>query len=255
MNIHSSRAFPSTIWADVELADLQGSDAGVAAMNRFVASYWRPLYYFIRAKGYPSHRAEDLTQEFILQLTQRDWLRRADPRRGRLRNYILRILTRFLSDQSPARLPRQQAFERKFVEVSTLITDDDRCFEPPAGQTADEIFDQRWAASVVQSVLVLLKESYEAQDRGSWYELFAEGSTRQPGDRPPTQHELATRFRITRDKVRYARQQVQTRFQQLLAAEVQCQVGDAVNVDAEVREILQLAQRGGGRDPDHQAGD
>lgn len=231
--------FPNTAWTEIRNAKLDGSEAGAEAMNRFVIAYWRPIYCFLRAKGYKHDRAEELTQEFLFQLIQRDWLGRADPQRGRLRNYILRILIRFLSDQGPRRAPRQSQFEHSFVAVSTLVTADDRCFDPPSDSTPEEIFERSWAVSLVKDVLRLLELSYDAQDRRAWYEIFAinHGFTENP--EKPTQEELAQRFGITRDKVRYAQDHARQRFEQLLCAEIRCQVGEQ-ETNEETERVLSL---------------
>ena len=63
-----SNRFPTTAWSLLDkAADPQGKDA-TAAMNRFMVRYWRPVFYFVRARGYRADVAEDLTQDFFLKL-------------------------------------------------------------------------------------------------------------------------------------------------------------------------------------------
>ncbi len=111
-----------------------------------------PVFYFLRARGYPLHRAEDLAQEFFLQFYQRGWIGRAEQQRGRFRTFLLTILTRFLSDQGPERCPRQRAFDEQLVTISVLLGDSDRSFEPPDNRTPEEIFMQQWARAVLARV-------------------------------------------------------------------------------------------------------
>jgi RNA polymerase sigma-70 factor (ECF subfamily) len=237
----NSRVFPSTIWSNVGKAKLDGTEDGVAAMNEFIATYWRPVYHFLRAKGYSDDRAEELTQEFMYQLMQRDWLRRADPDRGRLRSFILKVLVRFLADQGASRVSRQRQFELQLLPVSTLVSEQDRTIEPACDQPPEAVFDRQWATSVIAGVLELLKLSFAAQDRIAWYELFCKEFRLESGEKESTQDELAAEFGVTRDKVRYAQEQARSRFEQLLRVEVRCQVPQAEDVDREMREILRLA--------------
>jgi hypothetical protein len=65
----------------------------VPALNRFIVLYWKPVFYFLRARGQGLHQAEDLTQAFFTRLLERDWVRRADPQRGRFRTFLLTLLT------------------------------------------------------------------------------------------------------------------------------------------------------------------
>ncbi len=232
--------FPSTIWTMVETADQQGDAVGVEAMNRFIKAYWRPIFCFLRARGYSTDRSEDLTQEFLLQLMERGWLRRADRRRGRLRSFILRVLVRFLSDQGPFRAPQQKRFEQQSVSISSLATEEDRTFEPESAKTPEDIYMQRWAASLVKAVLELLRLSFESEGKTAAYEIFA--SSVVSDERRPSQESLAQRFGLSRDQIRYVQRQTRTRFLDLLRMEVECQVESGDEVDHEIREILLLAE-------------
>jgi RNA polymerase sigma-70 factor (ECF subfamily) len=225
----------------IDKADLQGDEQSVEAMNRFIKAYWKPVFCFVRARGYPTDQAEDLTQEFLLQLIERDWLGRADRQRGRLRSFILRILVRFLSDQGPRRAPRQKRFEQQFVAISALATEEDRTFEPQSGKTPEDIFAQRWAVSILKAVLELLRLSFESEGNQPAYEIFAT-SCLNSGPRP-TQEALGQRLGLTRDQVRYAQRQAETRFLQLLRSEIDCQVDSPDEIENELREILSLADQ------------
>ena len=81
INPHSAAPFPTTAWSMVRAAQNCDSQAYLAAMNRCIAAYWRPVFCFLRAKRYPFHRAEDLTQEFFLRFYERGWIARADQQR------------------------------------------------------------------------------------------------------------------------------------------------------------------------------
>ncbi len=59
-----SNQFPQTSWTVVRAAQDEGESKRLEALNRRIAAYWKPVFYFIRARGYPLHKAEDLTQEF-----------------------------------------------------------------------------------------------------------------------------------------------------------------------------------------------
>ena len=126
MSIGSGSPFPSTAWSMIEAAKDHDNAGYLAAMNRFIEGYWRPVFYFIRAKGHALHQAEDFTQEFFLQFLQRDWMRRVDRRRGKFRTYLLTILVRFLADQQSNRASRQKTFDQRLVAISSLVREDDR---------------------------------------------------------------------------------------------------------------------------------
>jgi len=62
-------------------------------------TYWYPLYAFLRRQGRSPHDAQDLTQEFIARLLQKDFLERVGPQKGKFRSFLLASLKHFLADE------------------------------------------------------------------------------------------------------------------------------------------------------------
>jgi RNA polymerase sigma-70 factor (ECF subfamily) len=76
-----------------------GSDSAQAALATLCATYWRPLYAFVRRSGHSVENAEDLTQSFFSRLIETDSLRRADPSLGKFRAFLLAALKNFLANE------------------------------------------------------------------------------------------------------------------------------------------------------------
>jgi DNA-directed RNA polymerase specialized sigma24 family protein len=235
-----SRQFPPTSWSVIRAAQNQGSAEQLEAMNRCIAAYWRPVFYFLRAKGYPLHRAEDLTQEFFLQFFHRDWIRRADQERGRFRTFLLTILTRFLADQSTARAPRQISFETQLVTISALVGDTERTFEPPDNRTPEELFMHQWAVAVIANVRRHVESWCSLRGRPDWHLMFCETYFPAAGSPRITQQALADRLHVSRDQVRYGLEEVHRQFIEFLRAEVADQVGPDGDLDTEIRDLQTL---------------
>lgn len=236
---HSGR-FPTTVWSMVQAARRSDQPDYVEAMNRFISGYWRPVFYFLRAKGYPQHRAEDLTQEFFLRMFERDWIRTADAQRGRFRTFLLTILNRFLSDQGPARAPKQAVFDQGLIAVSALVGERERTFEPSDSQTPEQIFMKQWAKAVVANSRNQLEAWCRAQGRSDWFEVFTAMHFFDADERRPTQQALADRLQISRDQVRYGIEETNRQFAEFLRAEVADQVESPGDVDTELRELEEL---------------
>ena len=82
----SGSSFDTTRWTQILLAGGTPSAEGRMAMNVVVADYWKPVYSYLRRKGYPNERAKDLTQGFFAQVVLgRRLISRADPAKGRFR--------------------------------------------------------------------------------------------------------------------------------------------------------------------------
>ena len=207
------------------------------AMNCLIDGYWKPVFYFIRARGYPVHQAEDLTQEFFHNVLHRNWIRPADPQRGRFRNFLLAILVRFLSDQSLERINKQTGFERELVSITTLIHDHDRTFEPPDNSTPEKIFMKQWAEAVIRNVRRGLKTWCDKQGRPNWYEIFQAVHFPTDGQDKMSQQALADQLGISRDQVRYGLKEAESQFSRLLRAEVADQVDNQTDTDDEIDDL------------------
>src|SRR5712691_2575553 len=91
--------FATTHWSVVLEAGENGSPGASEAMGQLCRAYWYPLYAYVRRKGYTSHDAQDLTQEFFARLLARNYLGGADRRKGRFRSFLLGALEHFLAKE------------------------------------------------------------------------------------------------------------------------------------------------------------
>ncbi|MCK7532249.1 MAG: hypothetical protein MZV63_15085 [Marinilabiliales bacterium] len=79
-------------------ASLDGETEARRALNELCRNYWAPIHAFIRGRGVQDPEAQDLTQDFMLHLWQKEFWGRADRGRGRFRSFLLGALVRFLGD-------------------------------------------------------------------------------------------------------------------------------------------------------------
>ena len=235
---HPSRRFPTTTWSLIQAAKNRDDSEYFAAMNQFITAYWKPVFYFLRAKGHPLHHAEDLTQDFFTRLLDRDWIRPADPRRGRFRSFLLRVLVRFLSDQGTIRGPRQRTFEKRLLSIDRLIGDDERVYEPATDERPEDIFMKQWAAALVENVRLQLRQHCESQGHANWFEIFRAMYCSASDTKRVSQQALADELGISRDQVRYALEQTTKWFRHLLRREVRDQIGSQANVGDEIHELM-----------------
>jgi RNA polymerase sigma-70 factor (ECF subfamily) len=231
--------FPTTSWTYLEATPDRNAPGYREHVNRLILDYWRPVFYFLRARGYPLTAAEDLTQEFLLRLRDRDLIRRADPARGRFRTFLLAVLKHFLSDQGP-RAGRQKRFEEGLVSVSSLLGEEDRSYEPGTEETPERVYMKKWAAELVDKVREQLRQRCEQEGRLLAFQVFAAATLDTPPGRPPTQEALAARFGLTRDQVRYALKQATDWYAELLRARVRLEVCSDADVGQEIRDLLAL---------------
>jgi RNA polymerase sigma-70 factor (ECF subfamily) len=85
--------FPSTKWGLVRLAA-----RNTGSMDSIIRVYWKPLYFFVRQKGFDNETAKDLVQGFLTLFIERKAFARADPAKGRFRTLLLSSLENHVKD-------------------------------------------------------------------------------------------------------------------------------------------------------------
>jgi RNA polymerase sigma-70 factor (ECF subfamily) len=205
-----------------------------------IATYWRPVFSYLRAKGHTATDAEDLTQEFFVRFLAKGWLDRADPGKGCFRAFLKTLAGRFALVRTD-RARQQDRFERQFVAVSTLVKDEDRRYEPAAGETPEEAFDRQWKQETLATVRRNLRAYYEGADDPKLrrrFEIFAAYYLAERVSEQPTRDVLAARYGMTLDAVRHALDEVNKRYERLLRQEIRDQVGSEDEVEAELRSLV-----------------
>src|SRR5260370_1186422 len=70
----------------------------LSALSELCQVYWRPVYVFLRKRGYGREDAQDLTQGFFAHLIENRGYAHADPKKGRFRSFLLGALKHFIAD-------------------------------------------------------------------------------------------------------------------------------------------------------------
>src|SRR3984957_11066133 len=158
--------FETTQWSLVSAASNEQEKLG--ALEGLYRSYCTPVYFFIRRRGYSREDAQDLTQDFFLHLLEKNAFSRADRLRGKFRTFLLGALEYFLAHAKE----RAQAEKRGGQAILVFLDDEDaevRYQLADPGQTAEQLYDSRWAATLIETTVDRLKAENEAAGKG---ELF-----------------------------------------------------------------------------------
>ena len=85
----------ATHWSDLVLA--HGSSADESARNRLLLRYTSPVYRYLLGALRNADEASDLCQEFAVRFLRGDF-RKANPQRGRFRDYVKSALSNLVND-------------------------------------------------------------------------------------------------------------------------------------------------------------
>jgi len=232
--------FQTTRWSLV-LTAAQGGEGSTEALEWLCATYWHPVYGFIRRRGHDSESARDLTQSFFLSLLDHQSLQRIDPKEGRFRAFLLASIKNFLSHERE----RAQALKRRSDDPDFRLdfegAEDWYLRQDPEQQSPEDLYESRWARTVLDRALRRLSEEHEQIGKG---EMFRRLSGHLTGEEAPYDR-LAADLGMTEGALRVAVHRLRRRLGALLRAEVAQTVADPEEVKSEIRNLVQALGRAG----------
>jgi RNA polymerase sigma-70 factor (ECF subfamily) len=230
------RRFETTRWSVVLAA--QGESAGAReALNALCRAYWPPLYAYIRRWGHDPDRAADLTQAFFAELLGREDLKAVDPARGRFRTFLLACCRNFLCKdrrREAARGPAPIAIDARDAERGYRL-------EPADSLTPEQLFDRRWALSVLERALGSLREEYRRAGKAA---LFERLEPTLAGEPVPGGHAAAAReLGLSEGAVHVAAHRLRRRYREAIRRLIAETVADPEQVEDELHELFRALAR------------
>lgn len=233
--------FVTTHWSMVLTAGRSDSTAARDALAKLCQTYWRPLYAYVRRRGYPPADAEDLTQAFFARLLERKDVGTVSPERGRFRSYLLAAMNHFLSDEwDKARAQKRGGL--RVIPFESSIAESADALDPADRLTPEMLFDRRWAITVLEEVLQRLRREYERDGKGTLFEalrfsLMADSAA-------GSYAEIAGRLGMSEGAMKVAVHRLRQRYRRLLRELIAETVATPAEVEDELR-CLRRALAGG----------
>jgi DNA-directed RNA polymerase specialized sigma24 family protein len=230
--------FPSTHWTVILGARDQTGTQAEDALASLCATYWYPLYAYIRRRGAGPQEAEDLTQGFFCHFLERQTLSRVHPAAGKFRSFLLGCLKKFLGKEweraraqrrgggcQPVALDGEEAEMRCAAELADSLT-------------PDALFERRWAITVLEQTMAAMRQEYSAGEKRALFEdlqgfLFA-------GREDASRAELAARRGVSVGAIDVAIHRLKKRFGALLRNQVARTVSSEEEVDEEIRHLISV---------------
>jgi DNA-directed RNA polymerase specialized sigma24 family protein len=233
------REFVTTRWSLVLSAAHSGSEEQQArdALAELCRTYWRPIFLFIRGRGYSIEDAQDLTQDFFVRILKNDWLQHADRNRGRFRSLLLRSLQNFLINAEEKSHAHKRGGSVEFISWDDWMAEAPSQLSNPVqaldSLPPERIFDLTWATTVVEHAFQRLREECESNGK-LW--LFQALSSHLTGERDELSYaNLSGELRMAETAVKKQLHNMRQRYRSLLRDEVSQTVQDPADVDDEIR--------------------
>jgi RNA polymerase sigma-70 factor (ECF subfamily) len=208
------------------------------ALEKLCAAYWSPVYGFVRRQGNDPEAAKDFTQSFFARLLEKDSIAAAQRDRGRFRSFLLGCLKNFLTNEWDRAHAQKRGGEWK-LEYDIDDTERWLRLEPADHATPERIFERRWAATVLQRGMLVLRGEYESTGQGAMFERLRPLLMPEAGE---SQRTIAEKLGMSEGALKMAMLRLRRRYRDILKAEIAETVGHPAEINDEVRYLLAALQ-------------
>jgi RNA polymerase sigma-70 factor (ECF subfamily) len=234
--------FPHTRWSVVLSAREQRSPESTEALEALCRTYWYPLYAFVRGCGRSPHDAQDLTQEFFARLLSKQWLRLADPEKGRFRTFLRVALRRFLADDWDRARAQKRGGGQTPVSFDTALAEQRFLSERAGAGSPDRLYERRWALALLDQAMSRLEQEYGRAGKASELAHLKPHLTAERGAIPYA--DIAAALQTSEGAARVAVHRLRKCFREIFREVIADTVSNADEVDAEARHVLEALSCG-----------
>jgi RNA polymerase sigma factor (sigma-70 family) len=235
---HGPAAFTTTHWSVV--LEAQGeSPAAQEALEKLCRTYWRPIYSFVRRQGARSD-AEDLTQGFFALLLERKDLNTVRKEKGRLRSYLLTSLKNFLTDERRRVMAIKRGKGQRLIPLDEIREGERIDVERSDRLTADQLYERRWAFTVLEQVMARLRDEYRSAGNVRFFDQMKKMLMDEPGRL--SQAQVASEFDMTENAVKQAFYRFRQRYQTLFREEIAHTVAIPSDIEDELRYLITVVR-------------
>ncbi len=231
----------TTRWSVVLKARSEPSSDSRQALETLCRGYWYPLYAYVRRVGQTPHDAQDLTQEFFARLLEKGWLLAASPDNGRFRTFLLMALKRFMANEWHRATAQKRGGTICPLPLDTTDAEQRYAGEPVTVLAPDEIFERRWAMTLLDQALQRLGADFAEAGKSEEFECLKPWLAADRGEIP--YGELAAILRSSEGAARVAIHRMRKRFRQLFREMIAHTVAEGEDVDEELRHLVAVLSR------------
>ncbi|MEE2939543.1 MAG: sigma-70 family RNA polymerase sigma factor [Planctomycetota bacterium] len=228
--------FATTCWSMVRRAGGAPSPENRAALEELCATYWFPLYAFLRRKGAGPEEAEDLVQEILGRVFERRDLAGVDPGRGRFRAWRATVARNHLNNRRAHEGAAKRGGHARVLSLDTDSAEDRLAASPCAADDPGRAFERAWARTLLSRTLDGVRDDWHGRGRGELFEALRPALEDPAALRPLA--EIAADLEITEGAVRTASWRLRQAYGERLRAEVAETLADPADVDDELAHLL-----------------
>ena len=165
------RLFPVTKWSEIIYLRMSDEAQKTLIINELLRRYWKPIYCYLRCKGYDNETAKDMTQGFFQEVVLgRELIQRADQIKGHFRTFLLTAIDRYIIDlrrykTTSKRMPKGHMYQLSDVDISgvpAIISD----------SMPEQSFHFAWISDLLDRVLSEVKNEFINNNKKLHWQVF-----------------------------------------------------------------------------------
>ena len=228
-----------TEWLTVNTARQGGVGSG-EALEKLCRTYWYPLYAYVRSKGFDTHDAQDLTQEFFSRLLSQPWLQDVHASKGKFRAFLLASMNHFLANEWRREKAEKRGGGHEVFSLDAEEAEQRFRLELSHHESPDKLFDRSWAMTVLERSSAQLREEYFACGK---LELFDSLKTSLAGEKNDERYaDVAARLGTTEVVIKKTAQRMRERYQEIVRSEIAQTLMNPAEVTGETEFILKAVR-------------
>jgi RNA polymerase sigma-70 factor (ECF subfamily) len=236
-----ARGFHTTHWSVVLAAGEEGSAQAATALARLCQTYWFPVYAFIRKRGHSPEQTQDFTQEFFAGFLEKNYVAKAARDRGRFRAFLMSSVENFLHNEHDRAKAQKRGGGQGHLSLDYAAAEERYQFEPVEDSDPAKIFEQQWAATLLETVLIRLRHEFGAEGRMG---LFEDLQAHLWGDAESIPYaQLAQKCGLTESNIKTIAHRLRQRYRALLREEIAQTVSQPGEVDDEIRHLMRTVSQ------------
>lgn len=228
--------FHTTCWTVIADSHTSTDEKQSLIINDLLGLYWKPVYCYLRRRGYDNETSKDMTQGFFSEIVLgRELITQADKKKGKFRTFLLTALDRYVID-----LHRRQSSSIRKPQGDILQLDD---IDIPCHdhQSPEEEFNHAWVAELLETTLSQVQQECEQTNKEVHWAVF-EAKVLTPvveDNKPPSMAELCKELNIdTESKASNMIVTIKRRLKKHLEQNLRQRAGTDIDIEPEISALL-----------------
>ena len=213
----SNASFPVTRWSLVAgaraAADPQRKRA---ALEELCGLYWRPIYGFLRRRGFAAAEAQDAAQGFFMSLLEEDLFAKAQAETGRMRSFLLGALQRWQRGEWRKGQAEKRGGGNALFSLELMAEEDGFEAAGADDDTPERHFEKSCALALLEAAMQRLAKEQSAAGKAEAFETLRPLLAPLGGEAAISQEEAAKRLRMTAESLRVTLHRLRKRFAEVL---------------------------------------